>query len=111
MISGTITLAEYEAELYSLITNNLTAPTARSYVDKINLALLGEAEKYDFVLLDTSPSSTSMINALLISMSDYMIAPVTPNFFSLQAIDNLTEVFRNWRVRLDNVMRSTADAR
>jgi hypothetical protein len=28
--------------------------------------------------------------------SDYFIAPVSPSFFSLQAIDNLSSIFNNW---------------
>lgn len=111
MISGDIGISEYEAEFYALITSNLTLATARSQIDLVNIALRKELDQYDFILLDTSPSSTSILNAILIYMSDYMIAPVTPNFFSLQAIDNLTEVFRNWRVRLDNVLKSTASPR
>ena len=111
MISGDIGISEYEAEFYALITSNLTVNTARSQIDTINTKIQSELKNYDFILLDTSPSSTSILNAMFIYMSDYMIAPVTPNFFSLQAIDNLTEVFRNWRVRLDNVIRTPSSPR
>jgi chromosome partitioning protein len=109
MISGQINISDYEAELYFLITNNIVTQAAKTYVGSIATAIRKETELYDFILLDTSPSSTSMMNAVLITMSDYMIAPVTPNFFSLQAIDNLAEVFRNWRKRLDNVIRLNSD--
>ncbi len=111
MISGKIQISEYEAEFYALITSNLTTNTARSQIDAINTKIRKELDNYDFILIDTSPSSTSILNAIFIYMSDYMIAPVTPNFFSLQAIDNLTEVFANWSVRLQNVLKSSASPR
>ena len=47
------------------------------------------------MLIDTSPSASSIINALLVMVSDYLIAPVSPSFFSLQAIDNLSTIFQN----------------
>ncbi len=111
MISGKIQISEYEAEFYALIASNLTVNTARSQIDAINTKIRKELDNYDFILIDTSPSSTSILNAIFIYMSDYMIAPVTPNFFSLQAIDNLTEVFANWSVRLQNVLKSSASPR
>jgi cellulose biosynthesis protein BcsQ len=51
---------------------------------------------YDFILIDTSPSANSIINALIMMLSDYFIAPVSPSFFSLQAVDNLSFIFQNW---------------
>ena len=47
-------------------------------------------------MIDTSPSASSIINALIMMLSDYFIAPVSPAFFSLQAIDNLSSIFQNW---------------
>lgn len=33
---------------------------------------------------------------MIMMTSDYFIAPVSPAFFSLQAIDNLSSIFQNW---------------
>jgi vacuolar-type H+-ATPase subunit F/Vma7 len=38
----------------------------------------------------------------MILCSDYFIAPTSPSFFSIQAIDNLQTVFSNWLSLLDN---------
>jgi hypothetical protein len=33
---------------------------------------------------------------MIMMLSDYFIAPVSPTFFSLQAVDNLSSIFQNW---------------
>lgn len=38
-----------------------------------------------------------MLNGVLFFSSDYYIVPVKPDFFSLQAIDGLYDVIKNWR--------------
>lgn len=61
--------------------------------------------KYDFVLIDTSPNAVSTLNAFLVGMSDYFIAPATPSFFSKQSITNLPSVFATWKEMLSKVIR------
>lgn len=94
LISGSINLTNVEADLYGIIknknefTNDIPSKFEQSFrKQKIN---------YDFILIDTSPSASSIINALIMMLSDYFITPVSPAFFSLQAIDNLTSIFQNW---------------
>jgi cellulose biosynthesis protein BcsQ len=52
---------------------------------------------YDFVIIDTSPSAVSMLNAFLVGISDYFIAPATPSLFSKEAIKNLASIFKTWK--------------
>ncbi|USN58737.1 MAG: AAA family ATPase [Candidatus Peribacteria bacterium] len=94
LISGDINLTNVEANLYGIIKNRNTFTDKLPY--KFEQALKSKSEKYDFILIDTSPSASSIINALLVMSSDYFIAPVSPSFFSLQAIDNLSTIFQNW---------------
>lgn len=93
LISGSINIANIEGDLYQIIknSNNYTKNVAH----KFELAIRDHSD-YDFVLIDTPPSASSIINALTIMSSDFFIAPVSPSFFSLQAIDNLSEIFNNW---------------
>jgi cellulose biosynthesis protein BcsQ len=58
-------------------------------------------DKYDYVLIDTPPSSSTMMSAALVLVSDYFIFPTTPSFFSLQSVNNLSDIFKNWRQRFD----------
>lgn len=94
LISGDINLTNTEANLYGIVKNRNT------YTDKLpyrfEQALRAKVDEYDFILVDTSPSASSIINALLVLSWDYFIAPVSPSFFSLQAIDNLSTIFKNW---------------
>lgn len=55
------------------------------------------------------PSTSSIIVALLVLISDYFIAPVIPSFYSLQAIENLAEIFKNWIELLEKFERTPTD--
>ncbi len=91
-------LSELEMDLYNIVTTNnrLTDPTL------MQQGLKKLASEYDFVLIDTSPSATSIINAVLLMSSDYFIVPANPSFFSLQAVQNLQSIFVNWQNLLKN---------
>lgn len=94
LISGAINLANTEADLYGIIKNKNDFTNNIPY--KFEQAITRQKSHYDFILIDTSPSASSIINALIMMLSDYFIAPVSPTFFSLQAIDNLSAIFQNW---------------
>jgi len=94
LISGSINLVDIEADLYGIIKNK------NKFTDniphKFEKSIRKQKENYDFILIDTSPSASSISNALFMMSCDYYIAPVSPSFFSLQAIDNLSSIFQNW---------------
>lgn len=94
LISGSINLANIEADLYGIIKNKNEFTNDIPY--KFEQAIRQQKDSYDFILIDTSPSASSIINALIMMMTNYFITPVSPTFFSLQAIDNLSTIFNNW---------------
>lgn len=94
LISGSINLANIEADLYGIIRNK--NEFTNDIPHKFEQAIRQQKDNYDFILIDTSPSASSIINALIMMMTDYFITPVSPTFFSLQAIDNLSTIFNNW---------------
>jgi cellulose biosynthesis protein BcsQ len=94
LISGSINLANIEADLYGIIKNRNEFTNDIPY--KFEQAIRKNNKDYHFILIDTSPSASSIINALIMLMTDYFITPVSPAFFSLQAIDNLSTIFINW---------------
>ncbi len=94
LISGSISLSDVEADLYGIIKNR--NQYTESLPHKFEQAIRKNKAAYDFILMDTSPSSSSIVNALIMMGTDYFIAPVSPSFFSLQAIDNLSSIFSNW---------------
>ena len=68
------------------------------------------AKNYDFVLIDTAPNATSAVTSLLFFSSDFFLVPVRPDFFSLQAVGNLTDITSNWR-QLFNPWLSTRNSK
>jgi len=94
LISGSINLSNTEADLYSII--KLKNDFTNDIPGKFEQSISKQKKNYDFILIDTSPSASSIINAMIMMLTDYFIAPVSPTFFSLQAIDNLSSIFQNW---------------
>ena len=99
LISGDINLSNIEADLYGIIKNR--NEFTNDIPNKFEQAIRKQRNNYDFILIDTSPSASSIINAMIMMLSDYFIAPVSPAFFSLQAVDNLSSIFQNWIRLLD----------
>lgn len=94
LISGDINLSELEADLYGIIKSNNSF--YKHIPNKFQKSITKYSTDYDFILIDTAPTASSIINALIMMSSDYFIAPVSPSFFSLQAIDNLSAIFQSW---------------
>ncbi len=99
LISGDINLSNIEADLYGIIKNR--NEFTNDIPNKFEQSIRKQRNNYDFILIDTSPSASSIINAMIMMLSDYFIAPVSPAFFSLQAVDNLSSIFQNWIRLLD----------
>ncbi len=104
LISGSIDLFDIEVDMYGIIKNRNEFTDEIPY--KFEKSIRKKQAQYDFILIDTSPSASSIVNALLMMITDYFITPVSPSFFSLQAIDNLSQIFANW-MKLLNPYQTT----
>ena len=97
LLPGHIGLAEYEVqlgiaqELTSAIQALQNLPGSLSYL----LSQTAQAYKADAVLIDMSPSLSS-INQNLFATSDFFIVPTNPDFFSVMAVDSLSTVLPKW---------------
>ncbi|MEY8444372.1 AAA family ATPase [Lactococcus ileimucosae] len=98
LLAGSIRLAELE-DTISLAVSNV--PGLRDIPNRAYQALQDLGEDYDYILLDLSPA-LSATNQLFVELSDYFIVPVNPSIFSLQALDNLQDIFRNWNRKLSS---------
>lgn len=87
-------LPKIEFQLSAVLHNS--EGFSSTVIFQINHRLRALAGEYDFILIDTSPSASSLLNGLLVLSSDYLLIPAKPDFFSLQAIDNMQDVFNNW---------------
>ncbi len=105
MISGSLVAYQLDNQLSTLV--NAGGDGIKQIFDNIQKRIFDfiKEDKYDFVLIDTSPNAISTLNALLVGMSNYFIAPVIPSFFSKEAIKNLTSVFSEWKSKLEKVRR------
>lgn len=97
LLPGHIGLSEYEVtlgiaqELSASIQTLQNLPGAPSYLlDKT-------AEQYsaDYVIIDMNPSLSSL-NQNLLMTSQYFIVPTNPDYFSVMAIDSLSNVVPKW---------------
>ena len=97
LLPGHIGLAEYEVtlgiaqELSGSLVTLQNLPGALHYL----FSLTAEKYKADFILVDMNPS-LGPINQNLVMTSDYFIVPMTPDFFSVMAINSLTSVLPKW---------------
>ncbi len=98
LLPGHIRLSEYEVTLGIAQELSSTIQTLRNLPGSMAYLLEITAKKYDadFVLIDMSPSLSS-INQNLLMTSDYFIVPTSPDYFSLMAIESLNATLPKWK--------------
>lgn len=97
LLPGNIKFAEYDITLGMAQTISDSLVTLQNLPGAINYLLEVTAKKYeaDYILIDMSPSLSS-INQNLFMISDYFIIPTAPDYFSVMALDSLSEVLPKW---------------
>ena len=106
LLPGSIKFAEYDITLGMAQTISDSLVTLQNLPGAINYLLDKTAEKYnaDYILIDMSPSLSS-INQNLFMISDYFIIPTAPDYFSVMALDSLSNILPKWyrqSLRLQN---------
>lgn len=98
LLPGHVGLAEYEATLAMAQELSAALETLKNLPGAITYLLNQTAQKYDadYMLIDMSPSLSS-INQNLLMTSDFFLLPLPSNFFSLLAIDSLATILPKWR--------------
>jgi cellulose biosynthesis protein BcsQ len=97
LLPGHIRLSEYEVTLGIAQELSSSIQTLQNLPGSISFLLGKTAEKFcaDYVLVDMSPSLSS-INQNLLMTSDFFIIPTAPDYFSVMAIDSLTTILPTW---------------
>ena len=97
LLPGHIGLAEYEVTLGIAQELSGSIQTLKNLPGSISYLLEKTAEKFsaDYILIDMSPSLSS-INQNLLMISDSFIVPTSPDFFSVMAIDSLANILPKW---------------
>lgn len=97
LLAGDLRLAEYEVtlgiaqELSAAIQALQNLPGSLNYLMEVTAA----AANADFVLIDMSPG-LGPVNQNLVAVSNYVLIPTAPDFFSVMAIDSLSRVLPRW---------------
>lgn len=97
LMAGDLRLSEYEVtlgiaqELSAAIQTLQNVPGSLAFL----LDRTAEAIGADYVLIDMSPG-LGAINQNLVSVSDYLILPASPDVFSVMAMDSLSRVLPRW---------------
>jgi cellulose biosynthesis protein BcsQ len=97
LLPGHIGLAEYDITLGIAQTLSSSLQALRNIPGSINYLLSETAKKHsiDIAIIDMSPS-LSALNQNLLLTSDFFIVPMSPDFFSVMAIDSLKIVLPRW---------------
>lgn len=97
LLPGSIKFAEYDITLGMAQTISDSIVTLKNLPGAINYLLDETAKKYeaDYILIDMSPSLSS-INQNLFMISNYFIIPTSPDYFSVMALDSLSNVLPKW---------------
>jgi cellulose biosynthesis protein BcsQ len=83
----------YRGEPLSIRTITQVRAIARRY---------GSESKYDFIIVDTSPS-LGALNKVVISTVDGFLIPCLPDMFSLYGIRNIGKSLREWQKDFDTI--------
>lgn len=98
LLPGHIGLAEYEVtlgiaqELSGSVVTLKNLPGSIRYL----LEITARAHNIDYIMIDMSPS-LGAVNQNLLSVSDYFIVPMYPDYFSSMAVNSLANVLPKWR--------------
>lgn len=61
----------------------------------IRLRATGESYKFDYIIVDLSPSANA-INKLFVMSAGFLIVPTSPDYFSPMAVRSLAEKLPAW---------------
>ncbi|MES2294048.1 MAG: AAA family ATPase [Pseudomonadota bacterium] len=98
LMPGHIGIAEYEVTLGIAQELSGSLVTLRNLPGSLKFLIDATAKKYkiDVVMIDMSPS-LGAVNQNIVSISDYFIVPMHPDYFSSMAINSLASVLPKWR--------------
>jgi len=97
LMPGHLDLGKYEIDMGVAIKN--VFPMFQNLPGSFSYLFEKTAKKYnvDYVLIDMNPSISAINQALLIN-SDYFIVPTSPDYFSVMAINSLSEILPSWEL-------------
>lgn len=108
ILPGDIKLSLFENLLLTgyneAAAGNLRGYSDTSAIDRF-LNEVGATEKIDIFIIDTSPS-LGVLNRVIFLGAEYFIVPMTPDSYSVQGINNLGQVFEEWKKHWKNTAKA-----
>ena len=97
LLPGHLRLGEYEVSLGIAQELAGSMPALRNLPGATYYLLKQTAEKLnvDYIIVDMSPS-LGALNQNLVTISDLLIVPTSPDFFSIMALQSLSRVLPRW---------------
>ena len=97
LLPGHLRLGEYEVSLGIAQELAGSMPALRNLPGAIHYLLkeTAEALDVDYVIIDMSPS-LGALNQNLVTISDLLLVPTSPDFFSIMALQSLSRVLPRW---------------
>src|SRR4029077_20871305 len=109
LMPGHIGLAEYEVTLGIAQELSGSLVTLRNLPGSLHYLIHATAAKYniELAIIDMGPS-LGAVNQNLVSISDYFIVPMHPDYFSTMAINSLSSVIPKWHAWAQAASQITA---
>ncbi|MFC7966103.1 ParA family protein [Streptomyces cinereoruber] len=106
LLAGDLRLAELEVTLGIAQELSAAIQALQNLPGSLNFLIdaTGRSIDADYILIDMSPG-LGAINQNLVSISDYMILPTSPDIFSVMAIDSLARILPRWKIWADQASR------
>jgi cellulose biosynthesis protein BcsQ len=98
LLAGDLRLAEYEVTLGIAQELSAAIQALQNLPGSLNFLIDRTADSVnaDYVLIDLSPG-LGALNQNFVSISDFIVVPTAPDFFSVMAIDSLSRILPRWR--------------
>lgn len=106
LLAGDLRLAELEVTLGIAQELSAAIQALQNLPGSLNFLIdaTGASIDADYILIDMSPG-LGAINQNLVSISDYLILPTSPDIFSVMAIDSLARILPRWKTWADQASR------
>lgn len=110
LVPGSPDIVQYENLLIAAIGQAAAGQRigyfTTSAIDRY-LRQLGLSDEVDIFVIDTSPTF-GLLNRVILLGADYFVVPLMPDAFSLQGIQNLGNIFADWKEQWKITARALA---
>jgi len=104
LLRGDMRLSEYE----NILATGYNAAAAGQQIGYFQTSAIdrflrekGLSDEVDIFVIDTSPT-LGLLNRVILLGSDYFVVPLMPDALSLQGIENLGNIFEQWKINWRN---------